>query len=325
MRRWQFLALLAVVGLVGLGHAAPTQDDKQTPPAQRSPADDLKAIQQEFRQMQMNFSRAYQAAQSKEDKDKVLREQRPDSKPLLVRSLKLAEAHPDSPAAVDALLWTLQVGGATPEARKAEDLLVTGFVAKASLADLAAKLQRVRVAAPKFITAVLSRAQTTLEDSDAPKVLAWVARGGFVEAGMKARQILMEKFVNHDALAEVCQALQYESDKKAAALQLQAILEKSTNPKVQAVACYGLASLRQETGAAGKAEAEKLYERIVTEFGNANKPIANRARGQLNELRGLLSEGKPALAIEGPDLDGKSFKLSDYRGKVVLLDFWGFW
>jgi cytochrome oxidase Cu insertion factor (SCO1/SenC/PrrC family) len=29
--------------------------------------------------------------------------------------------------------------------------------------------------------------------------------------------------------------------------------------------------------------------------------------------------------IEGEDLDGQAFKLSDYRGKVVMLDFWGNW
>ena len=32
-----------------------------------------------------------------------------------------------------------------------------------------------------------------------------------------------------------------------------------------------------------------------------------------------------APEIEGPDMDGKTFKLSDYRGKVVVLDFWGDW
>ena len=37
--------------------------------------------------------------------------------------------------------------------------------------------------------------------------------------------------------------------------------------------------------------------------------------GQLQEL----------LEIMAPDVDGKEFKLSDYRGKVVLIDFWGHW
>ena len=38
-----------------------------------------------------------------------------------------------------------------------------------------------------------------------------------------------------------------------------------------------------------------------------------------------LNVGDVALEIEGEDLDGTKFKLSDYRGKVVLLDFWGHW
>jgi cytochrome oxidase Cu insertion factor (SCO1/SenC/PrrC family) len=38
-----------------------------------------------------------------------------------------------------------------------------------------------------------------------------------------------------------------------------------------------------------------------------------------------LEVGNLAPDIEGQDLDGVSFKLSDYRGKVVVLDFWGDW
>jgi phage FluMu protein Com len=38
-----------------------------------------------------------------------------------------------------------------------------------------------------------------------------------------------------------------------------------------------------------------------------------------------IEVGNAALEIEGKDLDGKGFKLSDYRGKVVVLDFWGHW
>ncbi len=32
--------------------------------------------------------------------------------------------------------------------------------------------------------------------------------------------------------------------------------------------------------------------------------------------------GKPAPDLSGRDLSGRLLRLSDYRGKVVLLDFW---
>ncbi len=38
-----------------------------------------------------------------------------------------------------------------------------------------------------------------------------------------------------------------------------------------------------------------------------------------------LGVGKTAPDIVGKDLDGAPFKLSDYRGKIVMLDFWGHW
>ena len=35
--------------------------------------------------------------------------------------------------------------------------------------------------------------------------------------------------------------------------------------------------------------------------------------------------GQRAPEITGTDLNGKPLKLSDYRGQVVVLDFWGNW
>jgi hypothetical protein len=35
--------------------------------------------------------------------------------------------------------------------------------------------------------------------------------------------------------------------------------------------------------------------------------------------------GQIVPEIAGEDIDGIPFKLSDYRGKVVVLDFWGHW
>ncbi|MSR74446.1 MAG: redoxin domain-containing protein [Planctomycetes bacterium] len=38
-----------------------------------------------------------------------------------------------------------------------------------------------------------------------------------------------------------------------------------------------------------------------------------------------LKLGDTPPDFETTDVDGVAFKLSDYRGKVVVLDFWGFW
>ena len=57
---------------------------------------------------------------------------------------------------------------------------------------------------------------------------------------------------------------------------------------------------------------------------NVDKSLAKIAKQELFELQ-FLSVGKQVPEVTGKDLDGIEFKLSDYRGKVVLLDFWGHW
>jgi hypothetical protein len=53
-----------------------------------------------------------------------------------------------------------------------------------------------------------------------------------------------------------------------------------------------------------------------------HKPLAPRPSGQIREG---FHVGDRALEIEGEDADDNNFKLSDHRGKVVLLDFWAGW
>jgi cytochrome oxidase Cu insertion factor (SCO1/SenC/PrrC family) len=67
------------------------------------------------------------------------------------------------------------------------------------------------------------------------------------------------------------------------------------------------------------------YSDIKAPFWNGT--LGEMAKGELAGLKNLplLRIGKVAPDIEGEDIDGKPFKLSDYRGKVVLLDFWGHW
>ncbi len=51
---------------------------------------------------------------------------------------------------------------------------------------------------------------------------------------------------------------------------------------------------------------------------------AKRARGKLFRYTSLLI-GKPVPDFETSDVDGHAFRLSDYKGKVTVIDFWGFW
>jgi hypothetical protein len=81
-------------------------------------------------------------------------------------------------------------------------------------------------------------------------------------------------------------------------------------------------------------EAEVAFEEAAAKYGDVvvstnprtmkNVTIADQAAGELFEIRNLAI-GKTAPDIVGDDLDGKPFKLSDYRGKVVVIDFWGNW
>lgn len=53
------------------------------------------------------------------------------------------------------------------------------------------------------------------------------------------------------------------------------------------------------------------------------EPLQSQLQPLLQAMR--FSVGKMAPEITGPDIDGVEFSLTDYRGKIVVLDFWGDW
>ena len=57
------------------------------------------------------------------------------------------------------------------------------------------------------------------------------------------------------------------------------------------------------------------------------RPVQNIGQMATEMLFSLqhLQVGKPAPNIEAEDLDGLTFSLTEYRGKIVMLDFWGHW
>src|SRR5262249_31097265 len=74
-----------------------------------------------------------------------------------------------------------------------------------------------------------------------------------------------------------------------------------------------------------RGESEELYRLAADKYGDVKAPdsdrtLRSRAESALFELR-YLQVGKVAPEIEGEDIDRQKFRLSDYRGKVVVLDF----
>jgi peroxiredoxin len=67
-------------------------------------------------------------------------------------------------------------------------------------------------------------------------------------------------------------------------------------------------------------EAVVLFEQVVGTYADIDG-LGKAAKRDLLAI-GTVSIGKTAPEIEGEDLDGKRFRLSDYRGRVVVLDFW---
>jgi thiol-disulfide isomerase/thioredoxin len=67
---------------------------------------------------------------------------------------------------------------------------------------------------------------------------------------------------------------------------------------------------------------ETTYEFTVDRYGDtlSLKPLPEKL-----PARPTLLPGSPAPDFSFKDLDGRQWRLSDFRGKVVLLDFWGTW
>jgi predicted phage gp36 major capsid-like protein len=82
------------------------------------------------------------------------------------------------------------------------------------------------------------------------------------------------------------------------------------------------AAAKRSKRADASQRASALGEELQKSY--ADTDAAKRARGEETRSVGL-SVGMLAPDFTTKDADGNEFKLSDYRGKVVVIDFWGFW
>ncbi|MEM9379585.1 MAG: hypothetical protein AAGB93_06500 [Planctomycetota bacterium] len=141
------------------------------------------------------------------------------------------------------------------------------------------------------------RAFSVFADADAdlsamPRALYGASRGPLDKEGARALLVMLQ---------EVCQDA--ELDAEAAYMRIMVIRERDASAELEA-------RMMDEYRALAKAYPETKYGR--------------RADGMVFKADNLQI-GMVAPDIVGADVDGNPMKLSDFRGKVTVIDFWGFW
>ncbi len=192
--------------------------------------------------------------------------------------------------------------------------------------------------------------------------LEWIVTGfPYLPESLTALDILRRDYIADKRLAKVCvRASVYRIIYGSTEELLREALAKNPDHQVQGIAAFILADVLRDYAHMAKfskdpvntgwqkyhpkdlvrkiesadpeellKEAENLYQKTIEKYGDVKLPgrtltLEKYARATLFELR-FLQIGKQAPDIEGEDLDGAKIKLSDYRGKVVLLVFWTSW
>jgi hypothetical protein len=206
--------------------------------------------------------------------------------------LELAEQHPSDPVAIDSLIWVLTKLRLRPEATRSLELMERDHLNNEQFGAACRHVARTpSVAAEKLL-------RTATEKSRSEKV-----------RGQACRQLAFLL----DQQASVVDQLKKEPESADRVLQFYG-------------AEYGkhLKSLDREQL---EKKREQHYELMLTSFADVTTSdgtlgeIADKALFRIRHL----SIGRVAPEIEGEDIFGKTFKLSEHRGKVVVLSFWGHW
>jgi thiol-disulfide isomerase/thioredoxin/tetratricopeptide (TPR) repeat protein len=160
-------------------------------------------------------------------------------------------------------------------------------------------------------------------------------------AAVKLRKRALEA-IQRDHLAranldEVCRLLSMAADPDCDSV-LTAIHEKHPQEKMRGVAALALALSRSRQAERCRpsnpslarvlsAQAEEKFLLVIERFAGVrlgSSTMGVLAQKGFQDVR-YLNIGSVAQEIDGEDINGNRFKLTDYRGKVVVLDFWANW
>lgn len=215
--------------------------------------------------------------------------------------------------------------------------------------DAKAKLaNQINTLPAKYVEKALALAEENPKDDVGLQSILFVISSSRTPATTKKATTLLTTYhVENPKIADRVLALGRGSSTETVSF-LKAVLARNPDQAAKGRAAYALvqgiadkieAAKTDDAATSLEAEAKTLLKRMETEFADVplmpvppNSKVKPRLLGKLavSEAKGIanlknLKVGKPIPEIEGPDMDGKTFKISDYKGKVVLLDFWGHW
>ena len=143
----------------------------------------------------------------------------------------------------------------------------------------------------------------------------------------KVFDTLAKNFVKTDKIKRFVQ-MAMSGAPDAAKPVLESVLESNPSKDLKGLACYALGTIAFEkpNDKAAK-DAEVYFARVEKEFADVTggrQTLGDMAKGSLYELRNL-QVGMKAPPAESKTLKGEKASLADFRGKVVVLDFWATW
>jgi thiol-disulfide isomerase/thioredoxin len=144
----------------------------------------------------------------------------------------------------------------------------------------------------------------------------------------EALDTLLRDYPAEEKLVVICEPLESRAD---GVELLRAFHTKVTNKTVQAIAKYFLAHALHEQEQPTR-EQNREAERLVAEFLELSKnmdtiphPLVKKAEGLEWEVRFLAIGKNVPPDTEAENLAGKPAKITEYKGKVIVLDFWATW
>lgn len=153
--------------------------------------------------------------------------------------------------------------------------------------------------------------------------LWWSDEEGRSAAALEQVAELRKHYGQSKHLVKLLEPINFLVAKEKRGELLQEIAKSSPHPEVQ-----GVALLFRARAAKGD-ERKEMLRKLDKVYGSVRYKYSSLheiADALLNpHARESLAVGQPAPEITGVDLHGKPMKLSDFRGKVVVLDFWGDW